>query len=124
MHRPRPTAGLLNQPSSSNTSGRLGSVEELLGNNRASLKHPKARRSGYFECIDSSHCVRVSSSSPEPLKDPICIFPSIISSFLGYFVHQNNAAPLAAPTNHFLRQARLSDHNKHLSTKGASWLRL
>lgn len=70
MRSPGPTTGLLKQPSSSNTSGRLGSVEELLGNNRASLNHQKARRSSYFELIDSSHCVRVSSSPLEPVKDP------------------------------------------------------
>lgn len=69
-HSPGPTAGSLKQPSSSNTSGRLGSVEELLGNNRASLKHQKARRSSYCELIDSSHCIKVSRSSLEPLEDP------------------------------------------------------
>lgn len=66
MHRPKPTAGLLKQPSSSNTSGRLGSVEELLGNNRASLKRPKARRSGYFECIDSVTASGSQAPPPNP----------------------------------------------------------
>ena len=70
MQSPGPTVGPLKQPSSSNTSGRLGSVEELLGNNRASLKHQKARRSSYCELNDSSRCVSVSSSSLEPVKDP------------------------------------------------------